>query len=465
MPVSIASILSLARAGATQHAWERFTAAGYSTCLDDPSVLTLKARLLKDKARAAMGAERVVLFSKSSAAYLAAAKIVPHDSYPLINAATIALFAGDRSTSVALAHDVLTLLSRYDDAGETPYWRAATRAEALLLLGDVDGAQLALAQAVKRAPHAWEDHAATLRQFALILSETGADPQWLNPFRPPSALHFSGILGIAADDSVAAQGINAAVDRIAPGFGYGAIAAGADILIAECLITRAAELHIILPCDPRLFRSVSVEPYRADWADRYDALMDAATSVTICANPPTLSAAAISLADQCAMGMALEKAAILQCLPVSLRVEPEGRLQAVELWSATGHAIHRLSIDPAISDHPGVAMAEGALGYFVAMGDAESSIEPRVYATLKDALAALPSDGPRAAVDVAIGQVAETDAIRMAAILRNAAPGTILASQNAAMAALAQNLVKRVEPMGEMAYPEGALPLYAITRR
>ena len=44
-------ILALARAGATSRAWDRFVAAGFDRDEADFQALTLKGRLLKDRAR------------------------------------------------------------------------------------------------------------------------------------------------------------------------------------------------------------------------------------------------------------------------------------------------------------------------------------------------------------------------------------------------------------------------------
>ena len=42
------TIIALARAGALDHAWARFSAAGYDRDDADPAALTVKGRLLKD---------------------------------------------------------------------------------------------------------------------------------------------------------------------------------------------------------------------------------------------------------------------------------------------------------------------------------------------------------------------------------------------------------------------------------
>jgi len=46
----LSTIIALARAGALDHAWAQFSAAGYDRDDRDPAALTVKGRLLKDHA-------------------------------------------------------------------------------------------------------------------------------------------------------------------------------------------------------------------------------------------------------------------------------------------------------------------------------------------------------------------------------------------------------------------------------
>src|SRR4051812_48979626 len=57
-PAPLSTIIALARAGALDHAWYQFSMAGYATRDDDPAALTVKGRLLKDRALRASGEER-----------------------------------------------------------------------------------------------------------------------------------------------------------------------------------------------------------------------------------------------------------------------------------------------------------------------------------------------------------------------------------------------------------------------
>ncbi|MEO8114893.1 MAG: tetratricopeptide repeat-containing protein [Phenylobacterium sp.] len=303
------SIIAHARAGALDHAWRLFREAGLEAVDDDPAVLSVRGRLLKDRALAAEGAARRKLYGEAAAAY-AKAGALSGASYPLINAATLALLAGDAAGAQAGAGKVLAALDADPDEAETPYWRGATRAEALLVLGQVDEARAALAEAVALAPRAWEDHASTLRQFALILASLDQDAGWLDALRPPRTLHFAGhmSLGQRAHDMALEAGRLLGLERV--GFGYGALAAGADIVVAEALAAQGAELNVVLPSEPAAFRAASVAPAGGDRGARFDALLAAAESVRVVgsgADDPL----AIELAAEVAMGCAAMRAQAL----------------------------------------------------------------------------------------------------------------------------------------------------------
>jgi len=166
----------------------------------------------------------------------------------LINAATLSLLSGDRGRAEEIAREVLDRIAREPDEPETPYYRAATEAEALLLLGRRDEARAMLEAAVAAAPRAWEDHASTLRQFLIIQDVLGGDRAWLDLLRPPRSLHFAGdgAAEAAADPDI--------------GFGFGALAAGDELAAAEALLARGAELHVVLPSDPVSFAAAFVDP-------------------------------------------------------------------------------------------------------------------------------------------------------------------------------------------------------------
>ena len=335
------AIIAHARAGALDQAWRLFESAGVQGRQDDPAILHLRGRLLKDGALRAFGSERLALYGASAKAYELSAALRPA-TYPLINAAALSLLAGDVERGRELAGKVLDLINADPDEPETPYYAAATRSEALLLINREPEARAAFAEAVVLAPRAWEDHASTLRQFALILEAQGKSPAWLDAYRPPRSLHFGGHMSF--DPEVVRrehldEKIAAVLEEENVGFGYGALAAGADIIIAEALLERGAELHAVLPGGVESFASMSVDPLGKAWRKRFDAVLaraETVRSVRPLGTPPDRMT--IALADEIAMGAAVMNARRLESRAVQLLVLDQGASASPETEAANGHS-------------------------------------------------------------------------------------------------------------------------------
>ena len=280
--VALAAIAALARAGAVARAWELYAAAP-AEMQDSTAGLAIRGRLLKARARVAPAAEAGPLFAAAAKAYATADASGPAP-YLLINAASMALLAGDRAGARAQAQTVLDRLDGPVPQDDTPYFLAATRAEALVLLGDARGAEAALATAVRADPDGWDDRAVTVTQLAELSAVQGLGTNWLDRFRPPAALHFAGHMGLVSGGMGEAR-LAAQVDNLLAaqpvGFAYGALAAGADLIIAERLLTHGAELHVVLPAPPGDFRRQSVAPAGDEWQRRFDVALAAAASVAV----------------------------------------------------------------------------------------------------------------------------------------------------------------------------------------
>lgn len=456
-----ASLQTLARSGATSRAWEAFVAAGLDQNFDDPALLTLKGRLLKDRARATSGSARTQLFARAGEAYVAAAALCPKDSYPLINAAAMALLASDRVKAELYASQVLHLIDSGADPGETPYWRDATRAEALLLLDRVNDAKAVLTEAIALAPAAWEDRAATLRQFSLILQTRGQEADWLDPMRPPPVLHFSGIMGIAADDAASAASIVEAVKSAAPGVGYGALAAGSDIIAAEALVELGAELHVVLPCAADHFRTLSVIPFGTGWRDRFDRLMEQAASVEYCFDTSALTRAAIRQADAVAMGQAVLKAAQFECHVQSLQIVRAGSDRSRDIWRPAGRSLTELTLTTSLAAYPPEMLEDGSIRFHVAQGESGEAVVTD-HATVAEALGVIGPDG--GAISCSLDDQDAGGQAEALALFKARHSGMLTASHNVALAALAAGNCQRIEPLGEMALASGPVPVYALVR-
>lgn len=278
---TLPAIAALARAGATGRAWAQFVAGGWDARRDDPAALSLHGRLCKDRARLAQGAAREGLFAEAADCYARANALAPAP-YRAINAATARLLAGDTAGAADGARQVLAMLDGVPPPADTPYYLAATRAEAALLLGDPAAAEAAMTAAAAADPDGWDDRAVTLAQLREIGACQGADLAWLDAFAPPLSLHFAGHMGVAAGGESEAALHNALDELLARqpiGFAWGALAAGADIVIAERLLAQGTALHVVLPCPVSDFIAQSVAPAGHAWVERCTAVLDAAASL------------------------------------------------------------------------------------------------------------------------------------------------------------------------------------------
>lgn len=461
-----------------------FVDGSWLDVVDDPKALTLKGRLIKDQAKAASGEERLRLFREAGMAYEAACRI-QKGSYPLINAAMLALMGGDGDRSRSLAADVITMLEDNPDEAETPYWLAATRSEALLLLGREEEAKSALTEAMQKAPQAWEDHAATIGQFRLIAAELGADAGWLGRYQPPASLHFQGIMQLAENDAAMRAEIDEWLAAENVGFGYGALAAGADIVIAEALVARGAELHVILPCDRANFRAKSVEYAGGNWGARFDALIERADSIDCLDAAEAPCAQAVALCETACMGLARKNAANLQSEAILLRIDRrvERPKYRFAFWDQSGGRSHIIHCTPDIPAPAGDITGKGELIAMLAVrGSKDQFTSLPVLSTashevagitlfefpaLEDAWHAAKSMASAAsmAIDQALvsGDIAQSALlIRCRALCEIAAEGQILASKAAAFPLLARDATIRVEEAGEIRAAIGSFPAYAI---
>lgn len=451
-----AIIRRLARSGSAQRAWDAFCRAGFDSVPGDAGVLTLKGRLLKDLAMRASGDDRIALLRRAAEAY-SAASLLTNDSYPRINAATLVYLRGDRATAAALAADLLDLLDAGQHGAETPYWLGATRAEALLLMNRKAESQGALADAVRLAPRAREDRAATLRQFRRILAIDESDSAWLAEFALPPVMHFRGPIGIVGE--TAERAIVDAVAGVAPLLAYGALAAGTDIVAAEAALAAGAELHVVLPSDIDSFRAGSVEPLGGDWTARFDRLVERADGLETLNEAGGLTPAAVRLADDMAMGLAVAEAVACDSEPVMLRARWSGAAD-VPLLSAP-HRLLAVALDSR-SDASAAPLSGVELPCFAIDHGGEEEHEVVPLAAIADLPASL---APGDVVDAYVPAGDAGISPRLTALRQVADPAHILLSRPAALLMVAQCAGARPALAGVIDGPEGPMEVYDLDGR
>jgi hypothetical protein len=318
------AVLALARTGATDEAARRFEAYGLAGSSDE-EVSALQARIAKDGALACEGHER--RRRAGSAAELYGAIFARTGGYyPAINAATLWLVAGHPARARRLAKKVLDVVATTDDR---TYWVAATRAEAQLLCGELDAAQHELARAAGLHEHDYAALATTRRQLRMICEVKGLDPQLLAPLAGPGVVHFCGHRIAAGErprfaaeaETGVARRVKEVVKQSRPGYAYGSLASGADILWAEALLVAGAELHVVLPFALAEFVEASVAPAGLNWVERFDRCVSHATSVRFATDDAFRGDEVLfRYCSELAMGLALLRASYLDAAVSQLTV-------------------------------------------------------------------------------------------------------------------------------------------------
>jgi Tetratricopeptide Repeats-Sensor len=267
------AVLALARAGSTEEARRRFVDYRLDT-IEDEDVAALRARIEKDAALAAHGQARTVLAARAAAVY---EQVFARTGgyYSGINAATLAMFAGDAGHARALAAKVLHIAA---GTGAGSYYGAATEAEARLLLADPDAAAEALGRAAELHGGDYAAVAATRRQLRLVCAAMGQDAAVVDVLPTPAVVHYCGHR-LGADSESVARRIADEVAARRPAVAYGALASGADIVWAEALLAGGADLHVVLPFARDAFVHASVADAGEAWVARFERCLRAASSV------------------------------------------------------------------------------------------------------------------------------------------------------------------------------------------
>jgi CRP-like cAMP-binding protein len=245
----------------------------------------LHARLLKEQAFKIAGEKerhKGALAAFEAYHRLFAAK---QGYYPGVNAATMALIAGNRKTARQIAERLVAVL-RPDVEG---YWPLATLAEALLIMGKGRESEEVLARASEA--HGADDgaKASTILQLRRLATVLDADTEKLvNALRPRNVAAISGHLFRGTElDAAQQEETEAEIGKTARelfskhdvGFVYGALASGSDIILAEAALALGAEFEAVLPFNTERFIEMSVKigdpPNElGKWEKRFRAILE-----------------------------------------------------------------------------------------------------------------------------------------------------------------------------------------------
>lgn len=286
----------------------------------DEETLSLLGRIHKELWRRAADAETGAAALQKACEFYGEAFNLKHSYYPGINLAFCLLASGDRAKALEVADKVAESCRRELAAlrDSADGWLHGTLAEALVHLGDPDGAAVhyrkaaqlfrgrwrdlasmqgqarAIAGLLKQAPTAqvrWSDIASIQRRARNLFSGPRAlDRDWLDQcFDFPSVVVFAGHMVDApgravprfpADrESEVRAAIKAQLEAINAGIGFSSAACGADLIFCECMLERGARVNLVLPCPVDAFKLQSVSFAGPDWEKRFHAVLAAANSV------------------------------------------------------------------------------------------------------------------------------------------------------------------------------------------
>ena len=315
------STLALAKMEATEQAsrhYESYDIAAQGT----EDGLALAARFKKDLALHRTGEVQVAALVDAAEAYESVFAIT-NGYFPAINAAQLYLWAGQARHASKIATRIIEELptlsknQRKDKNDKYPeYWEAVTRIEAHIIADRHEEIQWLVPDAIKLAENKLGLLSTAARSINRSAAAKNIDTAWLSGLQPGTVVHYCGHIiqpdgpFKPNDEARVRARIKEELDYHAVGCGYGSLAAGADILFAEELLARGAELHVILPFEKSEFIEQSVRPSGGAWVARFENCLGQATSEPMYATEDSYLGddTLFAYAGRMAMGRAVQRA-------------------------------------------------------------------------------------------------------------------------------------------------------------
>jgi class 3 adenylate cyclase/tetratricopeptide (TPR) repeat protein len=249
--------------------------------------LSILGRTYKDRWCANPGKEHYL--RQAFGYYNRAFEVLPSDSYPGINAATIAFLLKETDKAGRIAQTVLEICKAQPD----DYWKLATVAEALIILGDADGARQAYRAAVAAESDNLRAFSSTRKQARVLSRQLyGRSDAFDDCFPIPKLVVFSGHMMDAPDRRTprfppAKEGeIRELLDKqlaaMNAGIGFASAASGSDILFLEAMLARGGTIHLVLPWPAEEFVKTSVASVGDEaWVERFHQVLAQAASIRV----------------------------------------------------------------------------------------------------------------------------------------------------------------------------------------
>ena len=282
------AVLATARGGASHEALNMIETFGLSEDYSDEELACLRPRLMRDIAYAGKAEPHKKPLSIAAAEYLKAFK-GSRGAYSGVNAAALHAILGEHETAQAIATEVSKITEKAIadlDEDEIPYWSRSTLGETYLVAGRIEEAATQFRAANNAHDMTPGKKAQTRRQLRRLSAQLSIDQTWIDAQLPqPSILYFCGPM--ATKDADASSQPLARVASAIEDFlqkndieaAYGALAAGADVVIAEAVLEAGASLHVVLPLAPEDFLKSSIDPFGGAWRERFIACLRRASSI------------------------------------------------------------------------------------------------------------------------------------------------------------------------------------------
>jgi len=253
--------------------------------------LSLIGRLNKDRYERTNQLTLKARFAQESARFYERSHTLSANSFPGINAATMSLLSGQPEKARQLAATVIKKAkAELKQRGrKNDYWILATIGEAHIILGDLKEAASWYSKAVHYAKGHVGDIASMRRNLLLLKEKLEISEVILELFNLGSVVVFSGHMidhptrevprfpSDPALEQKASLAIKEEIEKLNANVGYCSAACGSDILFAERMLERGAELNIVLPFHRKDFYTASVDfdlDEMSEWRRRCDALLD-----------------------------------------------------------------------------------------------------------------------------------------------------------------------------------------------
>jgi class 3 adenylate cyclase/tetratricopeptide (TPR) repeat protein len=278
--------LALAQMGSATRAQEILKALVASNP-PNRETLSILGRTYKDQWRANPANEHCL--RQSFDCYNRAFEIEPPDFYPGINAATVAFLLQETDKASKLAAQVLEICQAQPD----DYWKNATIAETLVILGDLDGAKQAYRAAVAVAGGNLHALSSTRKQARVLSRHLHDRADFFDECFPiPKLVIFSGHMIDAPDrriprfpadkENEVRELLEKQLEAMNAGIGFASAACGSDILFLEAMLARGGAIHLVLPWPAEEFVKTSVDlDGNGTWNKRFEAVLARSASVRI----------------------------------------------------------------------------------------------------------------------------------------------------------------------------------------